>query len=147
MLRSVGIPSRVVNGFRTTEFNDLTSSYVIRASSAHSWVEVYFPGTGWVEFDPTPPAPLLEREGWNRVSLYADAMASFWREWVVNYDIGHQRFLGQNAMGRDRFRTPKQLDDSGKRVSCRTRHRARNPGRDSGCESIRRQRSAIRRDR
>jgi len=98
MLRSVGIPSRVVNGFRTTEFNDLTSSYVIRASSAHSWVEVYFPGTGWVEFDPTPPAPLLEREGWNRVSLYADAMASFWREWVVNYDIGHQRLLGQNAM-------------------------------------------------
>jgi len=98
MLRSVGIPARVVNGFRTTEFNDLTASYVIRASSAHSWVEVYFSGYGWLEFDPTPGTPLLEREGWSRISLYADAMASFWREWVVNYDIGHQRLLGQNAM-------------------------------------------------
>ena len=44
MLRTLGIPSRVVNGFRTGEFNDLTSQYVVRASNAHSWVEAYFPG-------------------------------------------------------------------------------------------------------
>jgi len=110
MLRTIGIPSRVVNGFRTTEFNDLTSTYVVRASSAHSWVEVYFPNNGWVEFDPTPPAPLLEHEGWSRLSLYADAMASFWREWVVNYDIGHQRSLGQNAMQGSRAAVEKMRD-------------------------------------
>ena len=52
MLRTLGIPSRVVNGFRTGEFNDLTSQYVVRASNAHSWVEAYFPGYGWVAFDP-----------------------------------------------------------------------------------------------
>ena len=54
MLRTLGIPSRVVNGFRTGEFNDLTSQYVVRASNAHSWVEAYFPGYGWIAFDPTP---------------------------------------------------------------------------------------------
>ncbi len=35
MLRSLGIPARIVNGFRTGEFNDLTSQYVVRASNAH----------------------------------------------------------------------------------------------------------------
>ena len=52
MLRTLGIPSRVVNGFRTGEFNDLTSQYLVRASNAHSWVEAYFPGHGWIRFDP-----------------------------------------------------------------------------------------------
>jgi len=98
MLRSLNIPSRVVNGFRTTEFNDLTGNYVVRARSAHSWVEAYFPGYGWVEFDPTPGDPLGTATGWDRVSLYVDAMASFWREWVVNYDASHQKALGADAM-------------------------------------------------
>jgi protein-glutamine gamma-glutamyltransferase len=99
MLRTLQIPSRVVNGFRTTEFNDLTSNYVIRASSAHSWVEAYFPGNGWVTFDPTPGSgPMTGASGWDRMLLYVDAMASFWREWVVNYDAGHQRSLGEDAV-------------------------------------------------
>ncbi len=98
MLRSLGIPSRVVNGFRTSEFNDLTANYVIRASSAHSWVEAYFPGYGWVSFDPTPGSTLSTATGWSRLGLYVDAMASFWREWVVDYDTSHQRTLGEDAM-------------------------------------------------
>jgi protein-glutamine gamma-glutamyltransferase len=97
MLRTLGIPSRVVNGFRTGEFNDLTSQYVVRASNAHSWVEAYFPDYGWVAFDPTPGASIPARTGWNRVSLYVDAMASFWREWIVNYDVGHQQSLAVSA--------------------------------------------------
>jgi protein-glutamine gamma-glutamyltransferase len=98
MLRTLGVPSRVVNGFRTTEFNDLTGKYVIRASSAHSWVEAYFPDYGWISFDPTPGTPLGSLTGWDRVGLYVDAMASFWREWVVNYDASHQQSLGEDAM-------------------------------------------------
>jgi hypothetical protein len=98
MLRTQGIPSRVVNGFRTTEFNDLTSTYVIRASSAHSWVEAYFPGYGWISFDPTPAASPITETGWNRMMLYLDALASFWREWVINYDASHQRTLSENAI-------------------------------------------------
>jgi len=102
MLRTLGIPSRVVNGFRTGEFNDLTSQYVVRASNAHSWVEAYFPNYGWVTFDPTPGAPIPARTGWSRVSLYADAMASFWREWIVNYDVGHQQSLAVSASSHSR---------------------------------------------
>jgi hypothetical protein len=95
MLRTLGVPSRVVNGFRTGEFNDLTGQYVVRASNAHAWVEVYFPGYGWVEFDPTPSATMPSHSGWGRAALYLDAAASFWREWVINYDIGHQHTLGR----------------------------------------------------
>jgi transglutaminase-like putative cysteine protease len=97
MLRTLGIPSRVVNGFRTGEFNDITSQYLVRASNAHSWVEAYFPGYGWISFDPTPAAPAPLHTGWSRSLLYLDAMASFWREWVVNYDAGHQYNLGREA--------------------------------------------------
>ncbi|MGH9501103.1 MAG: transglutaminase TgpA family protein [Terriglobales bacterium] len=97
MLRSLRIPSRVVNGFRTGEFNDVTSQYLVRASNAHSWVEAYFPGYGWMSFDPTPAAPAQIRTGWGRWALYADAMTSFWREWVVSYDVRHQYILGRWA--------------------------------------------------
>lgn len=97
MLRTLHIPSRVVNGFRTGEFNDLTSQYVIRASNAHSWVEVYFPGYGWIDFDPTPSVAAPSYGGWSRALLYFDAAASFWREWVINYDIAHQRTLSRQA--------------------------------------------------
>ncbi|MGC1188911.1 MAG: DUF3488 and transglutaminase-like domain-containing protein, partial [Candidatus Acidiferrales bacterium] len=56
MVRSLGIPARYINGFLPGEFNQVDSEYVIRASDAHSWVEVYFPGYGWITFDPTPPS-------------------------------------------------------------------------------------------
>ncbi len=97
MLRSLGIPSRVVNGFSGGEFNDVSSQYVIRASEAHSWVEAFIPGEGWVEFDPTPAGGDLVSGGSNRFMLYMDAMASFWREWIVNYDLGHQFSLAQET--------------------------------------------------
>lgn len=97
MLRAVGIPSRVVNGFSGGEYNDVSSQYVIRASEAHSWVEAYIPGEGWLEFDPTPAGTGLTETRSNRFMLYLDAMASFWREWIVNYDLGHQIRLTQDA--------------------------------------------------
>jgi hypothetical protein len=97
MLRTLRIPSRIVTGFRGGEFNDLTGQYVIRASDAHSWVEAYFPGSGWISFDPTPSGSLPSRTGWSRMQLYMDAAASFWREWIINYDVSHQRALGKDA--------------------------------------------------
>ena len=98
MLRTLGIPSRVVNGFRSDEFNDLTGNYVVRAKDAHAWVEVYFPGYGWQTFDPTPGGAASTPKGWARVGLYVDAMASFWRDWIVSYDSSHQYVLGQAAI-------------------------------------------------
>jgi protein-glutamine gamma-glutamyltransferase len=94
MLRTLGIASREVNGFLPGEFNDLAGDYIVRASDAHSWVEVYFPGTGWTTFDPTPAATqnfgLLSRLG-----QYFDWMELTWNEWVINYDFGHQVQMAQ----------------------------------------------------
>ncbi|MBI4559209.1 MAG: DUF3488 domain-containing protein [Candidatus Hydrogenedentes bacterium] len=56
MLRSLGIPTRVVNGFRGAEWNGNDQSYLVRNEMAHLWVEVYFLGRGWVTFDPSPPS-------------------------------------------------------------------------------------------
>ena len=98
MLRLLGIPSRVVNGFRSDEFNDLTGNYIVRAKDAHSWVEAYFPGYGWQTFDPTPGGAGGVPQGWSRVALYVDAAASFWREWIISYDASHQYVLGQTAL-------------------------------------------------
>jgi len=98
MLRTQGIPARLVNGFRSEEFNDLTGNYVVRARNAHSWVEAYFPGYGWVTFDPTPGGAVESPQGWGRVMLYVDAAASFWREWVISYDTSHQNILGQTVL-------------------------------------------------
>jgi protein-glutamine gamma-glutamyltransferase len=98
MLRTLGIPARVVNGFRSDEFNDLTGNYVVRAKDAHSWVEAYFPAYGWQTFDPTPAGASGTPQGWDRAMLYLDAMSSFWREWVISYDAAHQFSLGHAAV-------------------------------------------------
>ncbi|MFQ5695130.1 MAG: transglutaminaseTgpA domain-containing protein, partial [Terriglobia bacterium] len=90
LLRSQGVPARLVNGFLTGEFNDIGENYIVRAQDAHTWVEVYFPGVGWVEFDPTPPDPNApQRNFWTRLGYYADAFDLWWDEWVINYDDQH----------------------------------------------------------
>ena len=55
MLRMVGIPARVASGFSAGTYG-VDNTYVVRDFDAHSWVEVYFNGIGWVTFDPTPGA-------------------------------------------------------------------------------------------
>jgi transglutaminase-like putative cysteine protease len=95
MLRTLGIPAREVNGFLPGEYNDLGGDYVVRASDAHSWVEVFFPGTGWVTFDPTPDGP--ENGGLlSRVGQYLDWLSLTWNEWVISYDFAHQVVLAKN---------------------------------------------------
>jgi transglutaminase-like putative cysteine protease len=54
MLRMVGIPARVAAGFSPGSYNRDTEEFRVRDLDAHSWVEVYFTGIGWVPFDPTP---------------------------------------------------------------------------------------------
>jgi len=98
MLRTLRIPARVVNGFRSDEFNDVTGNYLVRAKNAHAWVEAYFPGYGWITFDPTPGGAIGTPQGWERAMLYLDAASSFWREWVISYDSSHQSVLGQTLL-------------------------------------------------
>jgi len=52
MARMLGIPARIVNGFSQGHLQDNT--WVVNGVDAHSWVQVYFPGYGWINFDPTP---------------------------------------------------------------------------------------------
>ena len=58
MLRSLGIPARLVVGYGTGERNPFTGLYEVRGKDAHAWAEVYFPGIGWQGFDPTASVPL-----------------------------------------------------------------------------------------
>jgi protein-glutamine gamma-glutamyltransferase len=96
MLRTLGIPSREVNGFLPGEYNDLGGDYIVRASDAHSWVEVYFPGIGWQVFDPTPAGPDSGSSFLTRLGMYVDWMEMTWNEWVIGYDFAHQVALAQN---------------------------------------------------
>jgi len=54
MLRMAGIPARVAAGFSPGSYNKDTREYRVRDLDAHSWVEIWFTGIGWVPFDPTP---------------------------------------------------------------------------------------------
>jgi transglutaminase-like putative cysteine protease len=81
LLRSVGVPARLATGYTPGTVHPLTGLLEIRNSDAHAWVEVFFPGTGWVEFEPTPsfpdPAALggpgVPRWGWQGVTEYLSA--------------------------------------------------------------------------
>lgn len=99
MLRSMQIPTRLATGFQGGVFNTVTGLWVIRASTAHAWVEAWIPGHGWTTFDPTPAAPGNQGAGiFDKFNLYMDAAGAFWREWVVAYDPLHQGTLASQVL-------------------------------------------------
>ena len=100
MLRTLGIPAREVNGFLPGEFNDLGGDYIVRASDAHSWVEAYFPGSGWIVFDPTPDAPVVSATLFSRLSQLTDWAELTWNDWVISYDFAHQTVLAQTVQSK-----------------------------------------------
>src|SRR5256885_14322549 len=88
LLRAAGIPARNVTGYYGGTETD--SGYVaIRAGDAHSWVEVYFPGAGFVLFDPTPSAGRGARADglWAKAVLTWDSLAQRWSRFVIDYDL------------------------------------------------------------
>jgi hypothetical protein len=97
MLRDLGIPARYVGGFLPGEYNDIGGDWIIRASDAHVWVEVFFPGYGWITFDPTPPGNEKRGGLLERMSMYWDWFQYAWGEWIINYDFGHQITLAQSV--------------------------------------------------
>jgi hypothetical protein len=116
MLRSLGIPSRLVNGFAGGVENPISGLHVIRSRDAHSWVEAYLPGYGWLEFDPTPPAPDALMNPWvAQLWMYWDALESAWADWVLEYDFAHQIDLARSVQGRTRsaaFHVVKSIDEN-----------------------------------
>jgi transglutaminase-like putative cysteine protease len=61
MLRSVGIPARVVTGYTSGQYVAEVNLYQVQERNAHAWVEVFFPTYGWIQFEPTASEPLLAR--------------------------------------------------------------------------------------
>lgn len=61
MLRSIGIPTRLATGFINGELDPTTNSWIVRANAAHAWTQVYFPGYGWIDFEPTPGREGIQR--------------------------------------------------------------------------------------
>ncbi len=69
LLRSIGIPARYILGYAEGDLLDDTGTnfipteftYIVRHRDAHAWPEVYFPGIGWIEFEPTSSQPDIQR--------------------------------------------------------------------------------------
>ncbi|PJF42737.1 MAG: hypothetical protein CUN50_03090 [Candidatus Thermofonsia Clade 1 bacterium] len=61
MLRSQGVPARMAAGFSQGIYDPVNQYFVVRERDAHTWVEVYFPNIGWVEFEPTAAQSVINR--------------------------------------------------------------------------------------
>ena len=70
MLRTQGIPTRLMAGYSSGEYSSLTLSSTIRDSDSHGWVQVYFPEYGWIDFEPTPAWDRPDRGFRNQDSPY-----------------------------------------------------------------------------
>ena len=112
MLRSQGIPARLVTGFLGGEYNPFESYFVVRENNAHAWVEAYLEGEGWRLFDPTPPAgrPIASSEGFLLLTQQAwDFVLFRWDRYVLSFGLYDQLqiFSGLREMWSDfwsRFR-------------------------------------------
>lgn len=100
LLRAAGIPARLVTGYGPGTLNPVTGLLEIRNSDAHAWVEVFFAGVGWVEFEPTPGfpdtaglgGPVMRR--WVFQDLAARASA-----WLRTAEARSERFRRLVALG------------------------------------------------
>ncbi len=62
MLRMLDVPSRLATGYAEGEFQPETQEFLVKQEDAHTWVEVYFSGLGWIEFEPTAGESVLARD-------------------------------------------------------------------------------------
>ena len=110
MLRSQGIPARLVVGYHTDEFNSIGGFYTARQLHAHAWVEVLVDAKWidpedlfhpldwseqyWVRFDPTPGGGGVDRVMGGRVSEVLDLAQSMWSDYVVQRNPSVRRQEG-----------------------------------------------------
>lgn len=92
MARSLGIPARVVSGYRGGVWDEGDRSYTVTNDMAHLWTEIYFPDVGWMPFDPSPPT---ESPGRFTMGSFARSYARYvlkarllWQSHVVSYRPG-----------------------------------------------------------
>ncbi|WP_439107038.1 transglutaminase TgpA family protein [Congregibacter sp.] len=127
MMRSMGVPSRIVGGYLGGEVNPVNRTVIVHQFDAHAWNEVWLEGQGWVRVDPTaavspdrilygleravaaegsflsnsPLSPLRYRGiGWiNSVRLRYDALTYRWQSWVTGFDGAAQFEFLQDVLG------------------------------------------------
>ena len=87
MLRTLGIPARIVTGFSGGELNKYGGYIIVRESNAHSWVEAAIDNE-WMRFDPTPSVA-VERP--SALALFVDALKMDWDRYVVAFSISDQK--------------------------------------------------------
>lgn len=96
MLRSQGVPARLVTGFLGGEQSPLEDYYIVRQSNAHAWVEAYLPSSGWRVFEPTPPAgrPTSGSTALWRMALQAyDYVVFRWDRYILTFGAADQLSL------------------------------------------------------
>ncbi|MFZ4480207.1 MAG: transglutaminase-like domain-containing protein, partial [Rhodoferax sp.] len=126
LMRSLGIPARIVTGYQGGESNAIGGFLLVRQSDAHAWAEVWFAGRGWVRVDPTAavapgrvaelqrlpvPRGLIASALLGSVNpalllnlrALVDAVNNGWNQWVLNYTQGKQldmlRHIGFESPG------------------------------------------------
>jgi protein-glutamine gamma-glutamyltransferase len=82
MLRSIGIPARLVVGFDTGEFNPFTGFYIVKNTDAYAMTEVFFPQYGWFAFDPIPGHELIPQSVEEAQTF--GVLRQFW-QWVAGW--------------------------------------------------------------
>lgn len=112
LMRAVGIPARVVTGYHGGEWNPIGQYLIVRQSDAHAWAEIWVDGRGWTRYDPTSVVapdrlqraaldriaalaggvdPLIaELDAWTRLALSWDALNTWWKVRVLEFDLGSQ---------------------------------------------------------
>lgn len=100
MLRSIGIPARLVVGFAPGRFNPFTGFYEVANTDAHALTEVYFPNYGWFAFDPIPGHPLTPPgvdedqtfsalgQLWNWVASWLPSPVTAWLAYIWSLTLG-----------------------------------------------------------
>ena len=101
MCRAVGVPARLVNGYHGGDFNSVGGYYVIRQKFAHSWVQVYAPGRGWVDYDPTPASSLTSaespREWYSGMSDFFEWLRLQWLQNIIAFNEAMRADILQNT--------------------------------------------------
>jgi hypothetical protein len=97
LLRSTGVPARLVGGYYGGEYNDLGGYYLITEEMAHVWVEAYIAGKGWVMVDPSILSANFQGVRGDgevglafRLRMYLDSCNYYWNMAIINYDLEKQ---------------------------------------------------------